>query len=225
MKKQLIVMGLLAGMLSGAASAQPPGGGQWGGPGNGQWGGGRMAGLRDNPKMRLNRLIRNIGALEEGQKATLTKAQAARIVAAINPWRKRATMSDANAQSLYTKIEAVLTSAQKTQMASMRPGRGNRNLGGPGGRDSRREGGPRGDRGEDRGRRGGWGGGSGGPGGPPSAQNLAQMQAFLKSYNPLYSPTSYKAVNALPERMRESMKRRYQDQQQILTALTRKAKG
>jgi hypothetical protein len=241
MKKTLLLMSLVLGMAPSMLWAQMPGR-PLGGPG------GPRGAMRNNPKMRLGRLIRGIGELEKGKKAALTKAQAKKIVAVVTPWKKKPKMTESEAQSLYTKVSAILTAKQKEELASSAPDRGlggpdgRRGPGGPGGRGPRGFGGPGGPRGGFGGP-GGRGpdgfGGPGGPGGrrgpgggpgvfgggPPDPQQMQKMQSFMKTYNPFYSPGSYKELKGLPDRMQEGYKRRYQEQQTLLTALARKAKS
>jgi hypothetical protein len=50
------------------------------------------------------------------------------------------------------------------------------------------------------------------------------MEGFMKTYNPLYPPTSYKEIKELPERMQERFRDRHQDLQALMAALSRKAK-
>ena len=171
--------------------------------------GGRSA-MRNNPKTRLGGLMRNIGNLEKERKAPLSKDQARKVVAAVRPWQSKPKMSEAEAKSLYMKLNAVLTTKQKNELDKMAAQ--NRRFGGGGGR-----------------RGGGWGGGAGGN--RPNAaqmqqmrQRMQKMQGFFKTYNPFYPPTKYKEVSGLPDRMQQGFKRRYATQQALLSQLAKKAR-
>jgi hypothetical protein len=194
-----------------SAHAQPGGGG----------GMGRM--MRNNPKMRLSVLMRGIGSLERERKTPVSASQARVIVTAVRPWISKPTMSEAQANSLYTRINGVLTSQQK---AALQNARGNGRDGNRRGDDDRRGAGQRngGPGGRDGGRRNAGGrSNSGGerPGG--NRPNMQQMQGFFRTYNPFYPPSKYKQLNTLPERMREGMNRRYKTQQTVLNSLAKKA--
>ncbi len=98
-------------------------------------------GMRGGPergpraKGELNRVWHDIADLE-GTKLALSKAQSAKVIALVLPVSKQKTLSDANAQTLADKIEAVLTAAQRAQIDKEHP-RGPR-----GGRDGRPDGPP-----------------------------------------------------------------------------------
>ena len=230
--KKMMVLGIAATMLAmgwQSAMAQPPGGGpgEMGGPGMGR--GMRMG---DRDKMELSRLWRGIGELTE--KNSLSKAQAKSIVGLVRPWSLKPTMTSGQAKSLTSKLNAVLTSSQKSQLAKMRPQRGGRDGGGRdgGGRD-----------GDGRGR--GDGPPPGGMGGPPPGEGrdgdrrgdgpppgfdpakmraqMQKMQTLQKTMNPFYPPTKYAAIKAMPARMQQGMTRRYDRVRSTLTALSRKA--
>lgn len=209
---RLVAMALGILMVS-SAWAQPPGG---------------MRGMRDNPKRHLERFIMGVGLLEKNGKAKLTSSQAKKIVTLVSPWRSKSSMSESQAKDLDKKLEAVLTSAQKNELKSLRPRR----------RDGERRGSPDGER-RGGGRRGGpdgeWGGrGPGrdgkGPGGKAPTeserkefkQRMEKMQSFYKTYNPFYPPTNYQTVKSMPPRMQESFKRRYAATSALLTQLSRK---
>lgn len=261
MKSTLYVVGVLTALVSSTVLAQPKGRPQGrppGGPGGRpRWPGGPPPGgprgpggrMRNNPKMRLGGFIHDIGELERDKHNALSRDQAKKVLAALSPWRKKPKMTEAEAQSLLTKISGVLNAKQKAVLQKLAQ---NRRFGpppgGPGGPppDGRPRGGPppdgpggrRGPRGQN-GRPGQGGpppGGPGGPGGPPSGprpggpggrpspQQMQKMQAFFKTFNPLYPPGSYKELKDMPPRMRDGFKRRYQEQEALLNALTRKAK-
>lgn len=116
--------------------------------------------------MRLGRYLHDLGELEKGQ-SQLSKAQAQQVVRLVQPWQKKPTMSEAEAQALLTKLSAVLNTGQKAALTKLaaqdRPpggfggGPGGR-MGGPGGRRGGPDGGPG---------RGGFDGPGGPPDGPP----------------------------------------------------------
>jgi hypothetical protein len=242
MKKRLIAVALVTGVLmtSGAATIQAQSPGGWGGRGQGGpggWGGpGGGMGMRNNPKARLSGLWRNLGELQKS-KAALNKDQAKKVVALVRPWSSRPKMSDAEAQSLHTQISAVLTANQKQEMKKMAMARRAAMQGDgdkPRGGDGRGAGGPRG---------GFWGGpdgpggvgpGAGGPRGdgrrggresmdPQRMQQMQKMQGFMKTVNPFYPPTNYKEVKELPERMQQRFTRRYGATRAVLVTLVQRA--
>ena len=197
MKKHLVVMGLMVGlMFPVAVQAQGPGGG---GP------------RQRTMKMRLGGLIRGIGELEKAKKAPLTKDQAKKIVTAINPWKARPKMTEDEAKALFIKVNGTLTTKQKNELDKMaalrRRLRGNGEGGGrPGG------GGP---------------GGAGGPGGgnfnpQQMRQARERMRGFFKTYNPFYPPTKYAEFKTVPERMQDRQKRSYQATLTLLGQLSKK---
>ncbi|MBV9468295.1 MAG: hypothetical protein JO316_16900 [Abitibacteriaceae bacterium] len=128
-----------------------PGGRGFGERGFGGPGFGGPGGFRLNAKMRLSRYLHDVGELETG-KNQLSKSQAKQVVLLVQPWQKKPTMSEADAQALLTKLSAVLNTGQKSALTKLaaqdRPPGGR--MGGPGG-----------------GPGGGFGRGFGGPGGPP----------------------------------------------------------
>jgi hypothetical protein len=181
--------------------------------------------MRNSPKARLSGLWRNLGELQKS-KVALSRDQAKRVVALVRPWGSRPSMTDSQAQSLHTRIGAVLTSAQKEEMKKMALVR----------RDSMRGGGPGGPRGGGSGGPGGWGGprgGLGGPGGPRGGregmdpqrmqQMRTRMQGLMKTMNPFYPPTSYKEIKELPPLMQQRFTRRYDATRAVLTSLVQKA--
>lgn len=202
MKKTLVVLGLVAGLVVApvisAVQAQGPGGGGMGGR------------MRNSPKGRLSGLWRNLGELEKSR-VPLTKAQAKRVVGLVRPWTSKPKMTDTQAKGLYMSMNAVLTTQQKNEMDKMgamrrRTERGERE-GGQGGQGGRRGGGP--------------GGGNFDP-----AQMRAMMQkmaGFRKTMNPFYPPSKYSELKNMPDRMKDRMNRGYQGTRTMLTTLERKA--
>lgn len=219
MKKLILAVTLSAAAWSSTlamAPAQAQGFGGGGGQGGSQW--------RNSPKGRLGGIIRSIGDLEKANKAPLTKDQARKVLAAVNPWKGKPKMTEDEAKSLYVKINTTLTTKQKLELDKITA-------------QSRHFGGG------DRGGQGGSGGGAGGPGGggggggfggggtPPSPEDMKKfqamrqkMQGFMKTSNPFYPPQNYKELKDMPERMHESMMRRYQSRMDILKKLAAKAK-
>ncbi len=196
---KMIAWGLAAGLVfSGVGTmwARP------GAPREEQGGRGGPGGWMRSPKMSLDRTWRGIGRLQ----GALSRDQARRMVALVRPWNSRPTMSDVEAQALNSRLSSILTSAQKSQMAQMRPGP----------RDGRGSGG-----GQGQGRR---------PGGPPPKfdwakmeQMRSQMEGFLKVVNPFYPPGKSRSMQGMPDFMRQVMNRRYQESHATLEALARKA--
>ena len=169
-------------------------------------------------KGELNRVWHDIADLE-GSKFALNKAQAAKVVALVLPVSKQKTLSDANAKTLGDKIEAVLTAAQKSQIARDHP-RGRRGDGeghpdGPPPRDGNdgpprdREGnGPRGD-------------------GPPrmNREDFEKVRPFMDALNPFYPPTGYAKFKSLPADFAKEMAKRYGERRTLLETLSKRAKG
>lgn len=218
--KILRVLGLAVLSVVAVSGSTAPVWAQPGGPG-GPGGGGRGGGMGRSPKMRLPRLISSANRLS-GSNA-LTKVQARRMVSLVTPWRKRPTMSDADAKTLYTNLSGTLTATQKTALQNDRPGGGRDGGRGDGPGRGGREGGPGGGGG------GRMGGGPGGPGGGqmPSREQMdkmrAQMEKVMASYNPLYSGTPA-GVGAAPPQMKEMMKRRSDRLNSTLSELQQKAR-
>lgn len=71
----------------------------------------------------LMKIIMNIGNLEESGKAPLSKAQAQKILAIIEPLRKKDALSELDARDAVVKLQEVLTDEQKAAINSM-PERG-----------------------------------------------------------------------------------------------------
>jgi len=215
MKKLFVGLALLSATFTGVTGiatvqAQGMGGG----------GGGGGAAMRNSAKSRLSRVMRGIGALEQGKKMALNKAQAKQVVAIITPWQRKPHMSEAEAKTVYMKINKVLTTKQKNELDKIAAK--NRRFGGE--RNSGNGDRPRGG--------GGWGGmgGIGGGGAPDAAQmkqmraRMAAMRGFTQTMNPFYPPSKYAELQKAPERMREGMTRRYASQQKMIAQLRAKAR-
>lgn len=204
---------LTAGMP--AAQAQPPGDPMFdGGPlfdedfdGHRPPPGGHGPGAKGH----LDGFLHGVQRLK-GSSSDVSKAQAQKMVTLIQPWSKRATMSDADAHKLVTSLEAVLTSAQKSKFGP--PGRG----GPPRGRDGGRFGPPPGE--------------EGGPPperdfGPPPGQGRgmgAERMALPVSFNPFYSPTGRSDWKKLPSSTQQLLARRYRENRAVLERLSRRIK-
>ena len=214
--------GTLLLILALPAFAQPRGGGPRDGMRDG------MRGVPERgprAKGELNRIWHDIAALE-GSKLALSKAQAAKVVALVVPISKQQTLSDANAKTLATQIEAVLTSAQRAQLNKNRPPRGPRGnrppggpMGGPPPRDGQGDGrdfgppprngrGPRGD-------------------GPPrlNGADFEKVRPFMDALNPFYPPTGYAKFKSLPADFQKDVAKRYGERRALLEALSKRAKG
>ncbi len=86
------------------------------GPGGMRPDGMRPGGMRGpRGQMQLERLWRGIGMLEETTNP-ISKAQAQKITNLMLPWVNKPKMSDSEAQALATRLEGILTSAQKEQL-------------------------------------------------------------------------------------------------------------
>ena len=179
----------LAILLVSSVWAQPPG---------------RPGGMRDSAKRDVSRFVAGVGRLEEKGKAKLSTAQAKKVLDLVSPWRRKSTMTDAQAKDLAKKLNAVLTSAQTKELQSLRPRRGE-GRGGPGG-DRR-------------------GGGPGGPGGRDGdwRKGMEKAEAFFKTHNPLAAPSLNPSYKQLPSQMQEGVKRRYDANNAVFTQLGKKA--
>ncbi|MEN6357092.1 MAG: hypothetical protein ABFD83_08425 [Armatimonadota bacterium] len=78
------------------------------------------AGMRSS--FDLVRVVMDIGRLEESKKDSVTASQAKAILAIVNPLRSRKTLDAAQAKAAASKLNAILTSAQKKAI-SERPRR------------------------------------------------------------------------------------------------------
>ena len=216
-----LVGGALLLLLTVPALSQPPGpprdgrGLRDGGPGFGGPGGPRRG---PRAKGELMRVWHDIAELE-GSKNALSKTQSAKVVALVLPVTKKATLSDADAKTLAGKVEAVLTSAQKTAFEKDRP-RSDRPRGARGER-------PPGDRPPgDGGGRGPGGRGPGGPEGPrPSREDFEKVRPFMDALNPFYAPTGYASFKSLPADFQQDVIKRYKERRALLETLSRRAKA
>lgn len=68
----------------------------------------------------LTRMMANIGRLEAEGNAPLTKQQAKTILAVVEPLRKKPTLTQDEAKQTATKVKAVLTAKQLTEMGKMK---------------------------------------------------------------------------------------------------------
>lgn len=184
---------------------------------------------RPNEKMRLGHLWRDIARLENAPRA-LSKTQAAQFVALVLPWSKKPQMSENDAQILHQKIEAVLTSAQNSELEKgpfRRPphdeNRPPRDFGDGG--PPPREDSPHGERGRPPHRD------FDGPpprGGPPEMRGLSRAQRqivrdWMETTHPFYAPTGYAAWKKLPSDLAQDSARRYRENRATLEALSRKS--
>lgn len=218
MQKILLPLAAVA-FMAGSAHAQG------GGPGGGG-GGSFMANLppaarakmdawrkfNENHKnyRQLGQTMRAIGEMDKDPKTKVTKDQAKKIMAAVQPWSSKPTMTDDQALAVNKKITAALNLTQIKKMATLaqqqprwgggggggRPGGGG-GFGGPGG-----GGPPGGGGGFGGGRPGGGGPGGGGAGGGRGGFDPASMPD-PKEYNPL-NPATYPSG-----RMGERQKQRF----------------
>ena len=152
------------------AATRPPGASPGGAVAGQRPSGNAMAG------MTLARLFTGIGALEREGKNTLSVAQAKSILSLMQPLRKQQKLTTAQAENMQKKLEQLLTSAQREEIAQLTPMRG------PGG--GGRSGGERTGDGAGGARPGGGASGtdSGGPppagGGRPAMEGMADMNPF-----------------------------------------------
>jgi hypothetical protein len=139
----------------------------------------------------LQRTLRGLQDLENDPSTKLNKSQSAKVLAVINKWKGKPTVTDAQAHTINAQLTASLSTAQLQKlaagMANGRRGFGGGGPGGPGGGGGRPGGfggggGRPGGFGGGGGRPGGFGGGGGRPGG-----NF-QMPA-PHDYNPLNAST------------------------------------
>ena len=161
---------------------------------------------RDNSKRQLQTLWNGVWRIE-GSMAPLSASQAKRLVAAVRPWSSKNSMSEAQAKSLVSTLNGVLTPAQRNVVGDLNgdgPGGGGRGMGGPppGGMGGPPPGGGRGD-------------------GPPGMD--ASAMKMMATMNPFYAPTGYSTFKSLPQRMQTQLLHRYQESRATLIALSRKA--
>ena len=193
-------------------------------------------------KGELNRVWHDIADLE-GSKLALSKAQAAKVVALVLPVSKQKTLSDASAQSLADKVEAVLTPAQRAEIEKDHPRgpHGNRPPGGPMDGPPPRDGEGHGPRdfgppprdGEERGPRDfgppprdGEGHGPRGDGPPRlNREDFEKVRPFMDALNPFYAPTGYAGFKSLPADFQKDVAKRYGERRTLLETLSKRAKG
>lgn len=174
---------------------------------------GRTNGRNSAPPRRADSK-RQLGALWngmwriEGSMTPLSKAQAKRIVATVRPWSGKNSMTEAQAKSVISSLNGVLTPAQKSVVGDL-------DKDGP-----RRDGPPPGRRGDGPPPRGRRGDGPRDDGPPRMDENATQMMATL---NPFYAPTGYDTFKTLPPRMQTNLLHRYQEVRATLISLSRKA--
>lgn len=72
--------------------------------------------------MGLQRTLRGLDGLERDPKMRLNKKQAGTVLAVINKWRTRPTLTDAQARQATQQIKAALTPAQTKRLATAFPG-------------------------------------------------------------------------------------------------------
>ena len=210
------------GPLFGDGPRGPRPGERPGGPGGGGPGGHGPRGGKGG----LDGAWHGIARLQSDKKS-LSKSQAAKLVALVKPWTSKAAMSDAEAQKLAASIGAVLTSAQKSQMGP--PGRGGPPNGGRGGPPPDRGEGPPPPPPDGE----GWGppppDGEGGPpprqgGGGPSG-GRGGRPLFPATFNPFYAPTGRSDWKSLPASTQQFLARRYRENRAVLESLSRYAKS
>ncbi|HEX2948798.1 MAG TPA: hypothetical protein VHV83_04415 [Armatimonadota bacterium] len=97
---------------------------------NRRQGGGWPAGMSQSGTFALVRLFTGIGRLEEDGQHACTPAQAKAILALMTPLRSQATLTPQQALRIQTKLEAILTSAQKDAIANARRAGGPQGFGG-----------------------------------------------------------------------------------------------
>lgn len=122
-----------------------------------------------------------LAEFDKDPKTALTKDQAKKIAAAVNPWKAKPIMTDAQAKELQKTIGATFTVAQAKKSAQLMKEaaerRGRMGGGGGGGRPGGGGGAP------------GGGGGRPGGGAPGGGMDMAAMKkrfdTMMKGYNPL----------------------------------------
>ncbi len=164
--------------------------------GDGRGGDGRGGdGRGPRAKGELNRIWHDIADLEDGQLA-LTRAQSAQVVALVLPVSRQPALSDDAAKTLADKIEAVLTSAQRTEIDKDHP-RGGRGRGGP------RDGGPP----------------------RMNRDDFEKVRPFVDALNPFYPPTGYSQFKSLPTEFAKDVAKRYGERRALLETLSKRAQG
>ncbi|MHB9129549.1 MAG: hypothetical protein ACYDBB_00480 [Armatimonadota bacterium] len=106
------------------------GGGQSSG-GTGGAGGGRMSEFREAHKytFQLSGLVRNIGRLEEDGKQALSKDQAKRLLVVLTPLKTKSKLTQDEAKETIKAVRAILSTAQRDEIAKMKPERQGRRSG------------------------------------------------------------------------------------------------
>ena len=146
----------------GGVTAHAQGGGPGGAPGGGfQMSPAAQAKMQSWRKWRdshknlglLTRTVRGVEEVDKDPATKITKDEAKKMLAVIKPWMSKPVMKDADALTVNTQLNKILTLPQIKKMASMMAPQGGRG-GGQGGGGGRPGGGG-----------GGFGGGQGGPGG------------------------------------------------------------
>lgn len=92
---------------------------------------GRPSSTEQRGSFSLMRLFTSIGRLEQDGTATLSVAQAKSILALMNPLRKQAKLTSAQANSINSKLSALLTKAQLAEIEQLSSARSNGGAGGP----------------------------------------------------------------------------------------------
>ena len=232
---RLLPVAAAALLIGVSAHAQRPGG--FGGPGGGQMPPGMtpamMAQMQTKMKAwetwrgthpnvtALQRTLGGVTRLASDPQTHLTKPQAKAMLAVMNKWQAKPTVSDAQAKQINTQILASLTAAQRQAVAQ--PGRPG-GFGGPGGGPGGRPGGGPGGGGFGGGRPPGGGGGFGGgrPGGGPGGGGRPPGGGFSPASFP--APREYNPLNPATQPMERSRERAEKQHVRLLTALKAAAK-
>lgn len=242
-----MLMAVVAAIGAAGAQAQPPpppaggqgapGGMRPGGPGGpggrGMGRGGPFAKWGEEHKnvMGVSRKLRRIGEMNKTSDMKLNKQQSAKLLAIINTWKSKPSMSEDQAKSVDSQITALLNDKQRKELEARRPGGfggggggmrpggggmqgggkgvaggpGGMRPGGPGGAGAKggpgAPGGPGGPGGMRPGGPGGFGGGGMRPGGGPGGPGGAGF-TLPKTINPL-NPATMPAM--MQERAKKSM--------------------
>ncbi|MCE5324293.1 hypothetical protein LLG46_13410 [bacterium] len=80
---------------------------------------GQKDGRTMRPSFELVRVVMDIGRLEESKKDSITASQAKAILAVINPLRSKKTLDAAQAKTAASKLNSILTSAQKKTISEL----------------------------------------------------------------------------------------------------------
>lgn len=220
MKKWIVAATLSAALTTGSMLSSTTTSAQAQGFGGGGGGGGQGGGMNRTAKGRLSGLLRGIEQLEKNKAKALTKAQAKTIVGVIMPWKAKPKMSEAEAKTVYSKINGALTTSQKNELDKI-AAKNRRGFGSAGGGQGGPGGGPGG---------GGPGGGPGGGGAPDASRmaemraRMAKMQGFFKTYNPFYPISKYSEYKTMQDRMKDRFGKSYQSRMTLIGQLAAKAK-